>query len=128
MPLEILLILVIGGIGAIALLLWLTGLGAQKVLTEEETLSEWARHYPDDQVKSVWLTHDCHAALVVTETKPGLLWVLGADTVARHLFDFDMIDDTRGLSIDFHDYTAPTVRLTLDEDERVVWKNLITPQ
>lgn len=127
MPLDILLILVIGGIAGIALLTWLAGLAKPRTLDESQAETEWLRHYPDDVVTSVWVTHDMHAALVMTEQGPGLLWVMGADTVARHLLDFDLIEEPHGLSVDFHDYTAPKVHLHLDEDERLVWQNLIYP-
>lgn len=128
MPLEILLILVVGGIAGIAALTWLAGLAQPRQLNEQDAQSEWARHYPDDTVQSVWVTHDAKAALVITDQGPGLLWVMGADTVGRHLRDFDLIDEPHGLSVIFHDYTAPKTHLHLDEDERLVWKNLITPQ
>ena len=83
MPLEILLILVVGGIAGIAGLTWLAGLAKPRQLTEEDARSEWTRHYPDDFVQSTWITHDAKAALVMTEQGAGLLWVMGADTVAR---------------------------------------------
>ncbi|MCE8006888.1 hypothetical protein [Aestuariivita sp.] len=128
MPIELLLILVVVGIAGIAGLTWLAGLAKPRELDEQDARSEWARHYPDDQIASVWITHDQHAALVITEQGPGLLWVMGADTVARHLLDFDIMDEPHGLSVLFHDYTAPKVHLHLDEDERLVWQNLIYPQ
>jgi len=127
MPLDILLILVIGGIAGIALLTWLAGLAKPRTLDDAEARSEWERHYPDDTVQSVWVSHDMRAALVMTEQGAGLLWTMGADTVARHLLDFDLIEEPHGLSIDFHDYTAPRVHLHLDADERFVWQNLIYP-
>lgn len=128
MPLEILLVLVIGGIAGIAALTWLAGLAKPRMLSETDMRGEWARHYPDDIVQSVWVSHDARAALVMTEQGKGLLWVMGADTVGRHLLDFDLIDEPQGLSVVFHDYTAPKVHLKLDEDEQLVWQRLIYPQ
>lgn len=128
MPLHILLILVVGGIAGIALLSWVAGMAKPRQLDDVDARSEWQRHYPDDIVQSVWITHDLRAALIMTEQGPGLLWVMGADTVGRHLLDFDLLDEPHGLAVIFHDYTAPKVHLHLDEDERVVWQNLIYPQ
>lgn len=128
MPLEILLALVVGGIAGIAGLTWLAGLAKPRQLNEADAQSEWARHYPDDFVQSVWVTHDAKAALVMAKEGAGLLWVMGADTVGRHLSDFDLIDEPHGLSVIFHDFTAPKVHLHLDEDERLVWQKLIVPQ
>ena len=127
MPLEILLILVVGGIAGIAALTWLAGLAAPRQLSDEDVRAQWARHYPDQPAQSVWITHDQRAALVMTDTGPGLLWVMGADTTARPLVDFDLIDTAEGFTVKFHDYTAPKVHLHLDDDERVVWQNLIYP-
>ena len=128
MPLEILLALVVGGIAGIAGLTWLAGLAKPRQLNETEARSEWERHYPDDFVQSIWVTHDSKAALIMTEQGAGLLWVMGADTVGRHLLDFDLIDEPHGLSVIFHDFTAPKVHLHLDEDERLVWQKLMFPQ
>ena len=128
MPLEILLVLVVGGIAGIAGLTWLAGLAKPRQLNEADAHNEWQRHYPDDVVQSVWVTHDARAALVMTEQGAGLLWVMGSDTVGRHLLDFDLIDEPHGLSVIFHDFTAPKVHLHLDEDERLVWQKLVLPQ
>ncbi|MFY9211067.1 MAG: hypothetical protein WAO69_08065 [Aestuariivita sp.] len=128
MPLEILLIVVIGGVAGIVFLTWIAGLAKPRQLDEDDARTQWARHFPDDMVRSVWITHDSRAALVMTQDGPGLLWVTGADTTARHLLDFDLIDEAHGLTITFHDYTAPSVHLHLDSDERLVWQKLIYPQ
>ncbi|MEX0366591.1 MAG: hypothetical protein AB3N22_11010 [Ruegeria sp.] len=127
MSLEILLILVVGGIAGIALLLHLTGQSARRLLTPEAARADWLRHFPDDAVIDVTVARDGHAALLRTETGPGLLWAFGADTVGRHLLDFDLIDHPEGFRIIFHDFTAPQVTLHLTEEERPHWKRLISP-
>ncbi|TMV10240.1 hypothetical protein FGK63_04030 [Ruegeria sediminis] len=127
MPLEVMLALVIGGIAGIALLLHLSGRSNQRVLTPEIAREEWRRHFPDDMIVDVTLAHDGHAALMRTETGPGLLWALGADTVARHLMDFDWLDHPKGLEIFFHDFGAPRVLVRLDETERRHWRHLMEP-
>ncbi len=125
MPLEILLVLVVGGIAAIALLLHLSGRSQRRVLTRETALADWPRHFPDDVVIDVTVSHDAYAALVRTETGPGLLWSFGADTVARHLLDFDWIEQPGGFELQFHDFTTPRVVIRLDEIERQHWQNLM---
>lgn len=127
MPLEILLTLVIGGIALIVLLLHLLGKSARRVMSAEDARAAWHRHFPDDAVTGLALARDGHAALVQTEQGPGLLWAFGADTVARHLRDFDLIEIPGGLHIRFHDYTAPGVTLRLSDDERARWADRMRP-
>ncbi len=127
MPLEILLILVVGGIAGVTLLLHLTGKSRLHVLTSKTAQEQWLRHFPDDVVIDVTVAHDCHAALVRTETAAGLLWSFGADTVARHLRDFDWLDHPDGFEVQFHDFSSPRVIIHLDETERQHWQNLMDP-
>ncbi len=127
MPLEVLLILVVGGIVGITLLLHVTGRSHLRQLTPDSARSEWLRHFPDDTVIDVTVAHDGHAALVRTETGAGLLWSFGADTVARHLLDFDRIDHPEGIEVQFHDFGTPRVILNLGAAERRHWENLMEP-
>ncbi len=127
MPLEILLGLVVGGIAGIALLLHLTGRSRLRLLTPETAQIQWLRHFPDDTVIDVTVAHDGHAALVRTETGAGLLWSFGADTVARHLLDFDRIDHPDGFEVQFHDFSTPRVLIHLDETECHHWRHLMEP-
>lgn len=127
MPLEILLVLVVGGIAGITLLLHLTGRSRQVVLTPETAQAQWLRHFPDDTVIDVTVAHNGSAALVRTETGAGLLWSFGADTVARHLLDFDRLDHPEGFEVQFHDFGTPRVILHLDDTERRHWRHLMEP-
>ena len=124
MPLELLLGLVVGGIAAIAALLHWTGNSQRRVMMPEDARAEWHRHFPDDIIEGVTVSRDGHAALIETETGPGLLWAMGADTVGRHLLDYDLIEHSRGLDVVFRDYTAPRATLHLTEDERPGWRIL----
>lgn len=126
MPLPLLLILVIGGIAAIALLLHLSGRSEIRALDPDSARAAWLRHFPDDPADTVTVTRDGHAAMVRTGAGVGLVWSFGADTVARHLRDCDLVETGTGLDIAFHDYTAPRVRLVLEPDERAAWQNAIT--
>ncbi|KUJ76424.1 hypothetical protein AVO45_11540 [Ruegeria marisrubri] len=127
MPIEALLVLVIGGIAGVALLLHLTGRSNLRVLSPDGARAEWLRHFPDDTIVDVTLSHDGHAALLRTETGPGLLWSFGADTVARHLLDFDWLEHPKGMEFYFHDFATPHVLVHLDETERRHWRHLMEP-
>jgi hypothetical protein len=122
LPLNILLILVVGGIAAIAALLHILGKSRQTVLSDEDARSAWHRHFPDDEILGLIVARDGHAALVQTGQGPGLLWSFGADTVARHLRDFDLLEEPNHLRVIFHDFTAPSVNLHLSDTERAAWK------
>ncbi|WP_425043237.1 hypothetical protein [Primorskyibacter sp. S87] len=125
MPLYVLLALVIGGIAAITGLLHLTGKSRRRILMPEDARGEWHRHFPDDNIIDVTVSRDGHAALIRAEEGPGLLWALGADTVARRLIDYDMVEYPDGLRVMFHDFSAPHVALNLSEEERDTWQSLI---
>ncbi len=114
MPLEILLVLVVGGIAGITLLLHLSG-------------KSRLRHFPGDAVVDVTISHDCHAALVRTADGPGLLWSFGADTVARRLIDYDWVEHPKGIQVYFHDFSTPSVLVRLDDIERRHWQHLMEP-
>ncbi len=128
MPLEILLVLVIGGIAGITLLLHLSGRSRMFDLTPETARAQWMRHFPDDVIIDIAVAHNGHAALVRTEAGAGLLWSFGADTVARHLRDFDWLETSDGIDVQFHDFSTPRARLRLDETERRHWQHLMDPE
>ncbi len=118
-----LLLIALGGLGiaGIALLLQLSGRSRRCVLTDEMAEAAWLRHFPDDPLREVTLAHDGHAALILSDLGTGLLWSHGADTVARRLVDYDLIDSGDHLRVVFHDFTAPTAILKLDPFERRHW-------
>ena len=123
MPLTTLIPMVVLGIAAIALLLHLTGRSRRCVLTAEAAEAAWLRQYPGDRVAETTVSRDGHAALILTERGPGLLWAFGADTVARRLENVDLIDSGDRLRVVFRDFTAPAVTLALDAIERRDWRN-----
>lgn len=126
MPLEILLILVVGGISAIAVMLHFTGRSTRRVIDADSARQEWLRLFPDDNITGVLLSQDRHSALIETPDARGLLWAFGADTVGRYLNDDSTVHDHKhGLCIRFDDFTAPAARLSLSADERSQWKQLI---
>jgi len=121
MPLHILILLVVVGIGGIALILHLTGRSRTALLTWEDIEEAWLRHFPDDVISDVRLADDGLAALVATQAGSGVIWVFGADTVARHLSDCRVSETKNGVKIDFHDYAAPPRTFVLASTERESW-------
>jgi hypothetical protein len=127
MPLNILIILVVGGISLIAVLLHLLGKSRQIPLSSEDARTAWHRHFPDDQILDLMVASNGHAALVQTDQGPGLLWSFGAATVARHLRDFDVLEQSDHIKVIFHDFAAPSATLHLSDEERPVWQKMMTP-
>lgn len=127
MPLGILLALVVGGIAGITLLLHVSGRSKPFLLTPESAHAQWLRQFPDDDILEVTVAHNGCAALIQTNIGPGLLWSFGADTVGRHLVDYDLQDLPEGFRIKFHDFSAPKTLVRLDKVERSRWRDLMEP-
>ena len=125
MPLEILLALVAGGISVTAFILHMTGRSALTVMSVDEARSAWLRQFPEDDVSQILTAQDGHAALLQTSQGMGLVWAFGADTVARPLQGCDLSDRPDGLRVSFHEFAAPSTRLTLSETERADWRLLM---
>ncbi|MDQ7070277.1 MAG: hypothetical protein Q9M48_05995 [Rhodobacterales bacterium] len=123
MPLPILLVLVVGGIGAIALVLHMLGLSARRVFANEsEAGAVWESEFPDDPARQVILSHDHHAALIDTvQGQRGIVWPMGADAAARYLIGATIRKTGKGLNIRLPDFTAPRISLRLDQDEADKW-------
>ena len=121
MPLDILLVLVVGGIAGIAILLHVTGRSERKRFSPDTIAASWARHFPEDNLHDCLLAQNKEAALVTTDQGIGLIWAFGADDVARVLTDYDLRPYTKGLHFTFHDYATPGVWLTLTNQERTIW-------
>ena len=126
MPLHFLLPLVVLGIVGIAVLLHLMGWSKAATLADEAAAeTAWLEEFPDDPPTRVVLSHDHHAALVVTEKGHGVVWPMGVDTTARYLTDARISCTAKGLRIDLPDYTAPRIHLTLDDSEASQWPSLM---
>jgi hypothetical protein len=126
MPLEILLILVSGGITGIVVLAHMLGLSARATLQDEaDATKAWAGEFADDPALEVILCHDRHAALITTARGRGVVWPMGADMTARYLTDARIQPTKTGLRIDLPDFTAPHIYLTLAPDEARDWPVLM---
>lgn len=123
MPLTVLLILVVGGIGAIVLLLHILGLSKRKTLmTDEDARGAWLREFAEDPPRTITLSHDHHAALIKTQSgQNGIIWPMGADTAVRYLTHAKIHQTKSGLKIDLMDFTAPHIKLALDPIEAEKW-------
>lgn len=127
MSLPVLLVLVVGGIAAIAVLLQLVGMSALRVFDGKADAAErWLREFPSDDVVGVTMTYAGTTALIETRQGPGLVWAHGADTAARRLDHYDVSETKTGLRIDFHDFAAPHVHIRLEAEERAHWLNMLS--
>ena len=125
MPLEILLAMVVGGIGFIAVALHGLGLSRAAELTADSARAAWLREFPDSVPTRLLLCQNRRAALVQTAAGPGLVWAIGADTTARFLTGARVARTARGLTVRLPDFTAPRIRLRLDPDEAARWPALM---
>jgi len=122
MPLEILLIVVAAGMIGITLMLHLAGQTRAFEISDEETARrQWQRHFPDDDIREITLAPGNRVALVKTAQGPGLLWSLGADTVAYHMAHPRVRPCRQGLRVEIGDFAAPAVTLRLPPEERARW-------
>ena len=122
MPLEILLVLVVGGITAIGVALHFLGFSKARPMTREKAEQQWQRHFEGARITQVVMAKSGRACLVRDEGGLGVMWQFGADTVARRLPCRRVDDHAHGLRLRFADFTAPVVLLKLDADEREQWK------
>ena len=122
MPLEILLVLVVGGVAAIGLTLHVLGFSRARPFDADTAERQWRRHFPEAGPVTVLLAQSGRAALVEDAQGRGVLWQFGADTVARRLPCRKVEDHTEGLRFFFADFTAPVVLLKLTPEERRTWK------
>jgi hypothetical protein len=118
-----LLVLVVGGIGAIALALHLLGLSERKVFVDaHEAGAVWDSEFPDAPVRHGTLSDDRHAALIDTKGgQRGVVWPMGADATARYLSGAKITKTKNGLNIRLPDFTAPRISLRLGEGEVGKW-------
>lgn len=123
MPLTILLLLVTGGIAAIAILLHLLGMSRPRIFEDEAAVLEvWGAEFPDVAARGVLLSRNRHYAFIQSAAGPGIVWPMGADGAARLLLGAEITDSKQGLDLSLPDYTAPEIRLRLDPDEARDWR------
>lgn len=123
MPLEILAILVVLGIGGIVLLLHLTGHTENgEIGSAMQAAAQWGRHFPDLSARDPLLSDDGRVALVATDRGAGVLWSIGADTTARLATGFNVQETDSGLHLRTGDFAAPHIHAPLaDPAHRRQW-------
>ncbi len=126
MPLNILLPMVIIGIGGVAVLLHMLGLSQRATFNTKATAhAAWLREFPDDAPDRVTVSQNRQAALIEGGWGRGIVWTMGADTTARHLAGARVVPTEKGVCIMLPDYTAPQVDLALDQSEAPIWASLL---
>ncbi|MGI3185778.1 hypothetical protein [Nioella aestuarii] len=127
MPLHILIILVVGGIGLIALLTHFLGLSrALRLTSADEARTAWLRGWPEDTVTAAHIAPDGSAALVETDHGLGIVFVLGADSCAHRLDGSDIHETPGGLRILFHDFATPRLDVALDPEALTHWRQILS--
>ena len=131
MPLGLLALLVVFGIGGIVLLVHLTGGSASARLADDAAVhSAWAEDWPEEPVFDVERNAAGTAALVRTTDAEGLIWTFGADTVSRKLEPGAIralrpVEDA--LEVRFAAFDCPAVTLPLTRAELPDWHARLTP-
>lgn len=128
MPLNILLPIVVVGIVAIVVLIWVLNPTPRLVFRSKADVVEiWNRRNPNAEARSVVLNPDNSAALVTTRAGAGLVWSFGADAVTRPFQRSSECADTAdGLVIKSHDFTAPKILIRLPRaSDRVKWRAIL---
>jgi len=129
-PLKFLLILVIGGIAAIALALHLLGFSTAKKMDLKALRSEWLRHFPDDTFQNessidLLVTMAGDRGILRTDQGYGFVWTMGADTSARRLEHSSWEETPTGVTFTFRDAGAPRIKVRLHNSERHLWQSYL---
>ncbi len=126
MPLQVLLPLVVVGIGAIAMALHLLGLSKPRRFADtDQAIQAWLREAPQSSARDAVLSTDNQAALIALSDGFGLVWCFGADTVARPLGDATYHNTPDALIIRFSDMGAPQAKVNLSDQDREIWHNTL---
>lgn len=129
MPLPILILLVVGGITAIAVLTrWMGMSRTLRFETKGAIQRAWEREFPHIPVLDVTTSQSGDAGLVRTNCGYGLVWAMGADSTARFLTGATLAPSDAGLAITLPDYSAPRVTLCLTRAETTQWTSMIEGQ
>jgi hypothetical protein len=129
MSLQVLLLLVVGGIAGIAILLHIMGLTEPRRFKDgSDALAAWAREVPEQVPSELHLSSDNRAALILLDNGFGIVWCHGDDTVARHIPVLQPQKTKRGLRFSFPDFGASALDVHLDAPEQARWLQMLRPQ
>ena len=126
MSLWLLIVIVVGGIAAVAIALHALGLSQTAKLEAGNIRAHWQRHFPDDSFNrhgtvEFLLNEHFDRAIVRSDQGYGLIWVMGADTAARQLPAGAITENAGGVTFSFPDPSAPKIHVALGEADRQVW-------
>lgn len=126
MPLEVLASIVVVGLGLVYAMMKVMKFDRQLRLSgADDVRAEWAADNPTAPAQEVIVALAGQAALVRSRRGWGVLWVMGIDTASHDLAGASVHPHKHGLKLKLHDFSAPSVVLTLTEDEIPVWRKKI---
>lgn len=126
MPLWLLAVLVVVGLGAVWAALRALGFDAEARLASDEAARRaWLREHPGDAVLEVLRASDDRAALIRTGRGWGLVWVMGLGTASRALDGAEVRPAAEGLCIALGDFAAPAVEVALAPPARTRWLTIL---
>ncbi|GHG88856.1 hypothetical protein [Pseudodonghicola xiamenensis] len=112
-------------IAVLAGLLALASRPRRALLDEDRAREAWQSATAGAPIRQMTLSRDRHAALILGDGGPALVWTSGQEVLLRRLLDYDLLDEGKTLRLIFHDYDTPAAVLTLDTSERAHWLNLL---
>jgi hypothetical protein len=125
MPTYLIVILVSLAVAVLAVMLNMASRPRRALLDEESAREAWLDAAAGETIRQITLSHDRHAALILSDEGPALVWSSGREIIVRRLLDFDLLDEGGTLRIVFRDFDTPEALLTLDDFERPRWLNLL---
>ncbi|MGR3634839.1 MAG: hypothetical protein ACU0BK_02820 [Shimia sp.] len=129
MSLQVLLVLVVGGIAGIAAILHLMGLTAPYRFSDgQDAVAAWEREVPERPATNVHLSSDSRASLIAFEGGTGIVWSFGDDTVARILEGARPLETKTGLRFDFPDFGSAALNVRLNDSDRDIWLKALEAQ
>ena len=121
-PLDILLVLVVGGVSLVVGLTHLFGGSQPAALTDAAIQARLAHDQPDARITGIERGADGRAALVRLHEGAAVVFVLGDRLVSRPLPDAPQWTPTdRGLRLTLPDPGCPRIEVALPEDARQRW-------
>lgn len=121
MPLYVLIILVVIGVGSIVMALHMLGFSRAQPWNETQARAAWMRQYPELTPDALLLAKSGRAALVICQDRRGLVWQIGIDSTAQLLNGHAVQDITGGLRLNFDDFGMANVTVSLDDTEKSLW-------
>ncbi len=122
MPLWLLVVLVVGGIGMTVLAVHVTGGTVMARLADERQARErYIQDFPEDQIETVVLDADGrNAVLALAGGAAGIIHAFGDRFLTRRLVGDGVVvasGDSRALTVTLDDFTCPALSMRFCDDE-----------